>query len=227
MSKGRELERVSARRSGVSRPPGHDSGSVRASGRTARVRWSQRRGVKGVFAVLATVGFAGAYLAPTGAALAEAAPVSMTSYDVATENVQSIRVGDDAVAAAVERASYEVYVKPTPTPTPTPPPEEETSTAGLFYSGGGTQTEWLTAAGIAPSDWGYVEYIVHKESSWNPNATNASSGACGLVQALPCSKVPGNGYNPIDNLRWANGYATGRYGSWAGAYDFWISNHWW
>ena len=85
----------------------------------------------------------------------------------------------------------------------------------------------MAAAGIAESDWQYVDYIVSRESTWNPNATNKSSGACGLVQALPCSKVPGNGYNPVDNLRWATGYATGRYGSWAGAYNFWINNHWW
>jgi hypothetical protein len=85
----------------------------------------------------------------------------------------------------------------------------------------------MSAAGIAESDWGYVDYVVSRESGWNPNATNRSSGACGLVQALPCSKVPGSGYNPVDNLRWANGYAVGRYGSWAGAYNFWVNNHWW
>ena len=85
----------------------------------------------------------------------------------------------------------------------------------------------MAAAGIAPSDYPYVDYIVSRESGWNPNATNKSSGACGLVQALPCSKVPGNGYNPVDNLRWGTGYATGRYGSWAGAYAFWTRNHWW
>nr|WP_255572726.1 transglycosylase SLT domain-containing protein [Leucobacter tenebrionis] len=95
------------------------------------------------------------------------------------------------------------------------------------YSGGGSPAEWMAAAGIAESDWGYVDYIASKESGWNPNATNASSGACGLIQALPCSKVPGNGYDPVDNLRWANGYAVSRYGSWAAAYDFWTSNHWW
>ncbi|MDF2562759.1 MAG: hypothetical protein K0R99_4205, partial [Microbacterium sp.] len=32
---------------------------------------------------------------------------------------------------------------------------------------------------------------------------------------------------PVDNLRWANGYAVGRYGSWGEAYAFWSSNHWW
>jgi hypothetical protein len=95
------------------------------------------------------------------------------------------------------------------------------------YTGGGSLAEWMTEAGIAKSDWDYVVYIAEKESSLNPNATNASSGACGLIQALPCSKVPGNGYHPVDNLRWANGYAVDRYGSWAQAYDFWTANHWW
>jgi hypothetical protein len=96
-----------------------------------------------------------------------------------------------------------------------------------FYTGGGAPQEWMAAAGIPQSDWGYVDYIVSRESGWNPNATNASSGACGLVQALPCSKVPGGGYNPVANLQWANGYAVGRYGSWASAYAFWTANHWW
>ncbi|QIM16772.1 transglycosylase SLT domain-containing protein [Leucobacter insecticola] len=101
------------------------------------------------------------------------------------------------------------------------------SGAAPRYTGGGSPAEWMAAAGIPESDWGYVDYIASRESTWNPNATNASSGACGLIQALPCSKVPGNGYDPVDNLRWANGYAVGRYGSWAKAYDFWTSNHWW
>lgn len=97
-----------------------------------------------------------------------------------------------------------------------------------MYTGGGSPAEWMAAAGIPESDWGYVDAIVSRESGWNPNATNASSGACGLVQALPCSKVPGgNGYDPVANLSWAIGYAHGRYGGWEGAYNFWQANHWW
>lgn len=96
------------------------------------------------------------------------------------------------------------------------------------YTGGGAPAEWMAAAGIPESDWGYVDMIVSRESGWNPNATNASSGACGLVQALPCSKVPGgNGYDPVANLMWGHGYATGRYGGWAQAAAFWQANHWW
>ena len=122
-----------------------------------------------------------------------------------------------------------MYIKPKPKPVVQTASSGKTSSGGGLprYTGGGSKSEWMAAAGIAESDWGYVDYIVRKESSWNPNATNKKSGACGLVQALPCSKVPGNGYNPVDNLRWADGYAKGRYGSWANAYGFWTRNHWW
>jgi uncharacterized protein YabE (DUF348 family) len=95
----------------------------------------------------------------------------------------------------------------------------------LPYTGGGSKTEWLAASNIAESNWGYADYLVTRESGWNPNATNKSSGACGLAQALPCSKVPGNPYNPVDSLNWMNGYVN-RYGGWEGAYNFWLTNHW-
>jgi Uncharacterized protein conserved in bacteria len=95
------------------------------------------------------------------------------------------------------------------------------------YTGSGTKTEWMLAAGVAESDWGYVDFIISHESNWNPNSVNAFSGACGLAQSLPCSKVSGNPLDPIDSLRWANGYAQTRYSSWWGAYEFWIANRYW
>ena len=157
-----------------------------------------------------------------------------TAFSLAVEDTQDLTVTvEGATIAPVERGSFEVYVKPKPKPKPAPAvastsTQSSSSAPGpVFYTGGGAPAEWMAAAGIASSDWGYVDYIVSKESGWNPNATNPSSGACGLVQALPCSKVPGNGYDPVDNLRWGNGYATGRYGSWANAYAFWTANHWW
>ncbi len=94
----------------------------------------------------------------------------------------------------------------------------------LPYTGGGSKTDWLRAAGIPESDWGYADYIIGRESGWNPNAVNRSSGACGLAQAYPCSKVPGNPLNPVDSLKWVNGYV-GRYGGWAGTYAHWQKYH--
>jgi uncharacterized protein YabE (DUF348 family) len=88
----------------------------------------------------------------------------------------------------------------------------------------------MAAAGISRSDYAYVNYIVSRESGWNAAARNAS-GAFGLCQALPGSKMSTAGSdwasNPVTQLRWCSGYATQRYGSWAGAYNYWVSHHYW
>ncbi len=102
-----------------------------------------------------------------------------------------------------------------------------TKAKAVGYTGGGNKDTWLAASGIPQEYWGYVDSIVTKESGWNPNATNPSSGACGLAQALPCSKVGGaGGYDPVSSLQWMNSYVNGRYGGWAGAYNFWQANRW-
>lgn len=90
----------------------------------------------------------------------------------------------------------------------------------------GTKADWLAASGIPQSQWGYVDQIVSRESGWNPNAVNPSSGACGLGQQLPCGKWAGAWNDPVAALRAMNGYVVGRYGSWQGAVAFWNANHW-
>ncbi|MDY2942031.1 MAG: ubiquitin-like domain-containing protein [Varibaculum sp.] len=89
------------------------------------------------------------------------------------------------------------------------------------------KTELMAQAGISEGDYGYVDYIINRESGWNANAINSSSGACGLPQALPCSKIGSDWNNPVTALKWANGYAVGRYGSWASAYNAWRAQNWW
>ncbi len=190
------------------------------------------------FAAFAVAGLAVATLSPLGSALSTpanaeiAAPVTL--YASTVDDAQTVQVASavSADAAVLQRDSYTAALKPKPKPKPAPAASSPrvvgaAASVRLVYSGGGSPADWMAAAGIAQSDWGYVDYIVGRESGWNPNATNRSSGACGLVQALPCSKVPGNGYNPVDNLRWGSGYAKGRYGGWQGAYAFWISHGWW
>ena len=92
-----------------------------------------------------------------------------------------------------------------------------TKPSAMAYTGGGSKDQWLAASQIPRDQWGYAEWLVQKESGWNPNARNRSSGACGLAQALPCSKVPGNPHDPVDSLNWMHGYVMRRYGSWANA----------
>lgn len=72
--------------------------------------------------------------------------------------------------------------------------------------------------------------IVERESGWNPNATNSSSGAYGLVQALPGSKMASAGgdwkTNPATQIKWGLNYMNERYGSACGAWGFWQANGW-
>lgn len=93
----------------------------------------------------------------------------------------------------------------------------------------GSKYDWLTAAGIPESDWWAVDFIVSKESSWNYRAINPSSGACGLAQSLPCSKIADAGLvwnDPVDALKWQYSYVQSRYGSYAAAYEFWVIHSW-
>ena len=68
------------------------------------------------------------------------------------------------------------------------------------------------------------------ESDWDVNASNASSGAYGLVQALPGSKMASAGAdwqtNAKTQIKWGVDYMEDRYGSPCGAWDFWQSNGW-
>ena len=110
-----------------------------------------------------------------------------------------------------------------PAPTPGSMPDDLPATTGKRT---GTKYDWMRAAGIPESQWQYVDYIVSKESGWNPNAKNRSSGACGLAQAYPCSKLGPNWNDPVVALRWQYNYVNKRYGGYAGAYKFWRANRW-
>lgn len=173
-------------------------------------------------------------IAPTGMAVADPATDedTVTAYSLAAADTQNLTVTVEGSDLGPQtRGTFEVYVKPKPKPVVVAETASSGSTSSGApsaprYSGGGSKDQWMSAAGIPQSDWAYVDSIVSRESGWNPNATNSSSGACGLVQIYPCSKVA-NAYNPVVNLTWGNSYANGRYGSWANAYAFWQRNHWW
>ncbi|MFI1763037.1 transglycosylase SLT domain-containing protein [Streptomyces sp. NPDC020800] len=72
--------------------------------------------------------------------------------------------------------------------------------------------------------------IVEHESGWNTSATNNSSGAYGLVQALPGSKMASAGAdwktNPATQIKWGLDYMNSRYGSPVQAWSFWQANGW-
>ena len=90
--------------------------------------------------------------------------------------------------------------------------------------------DYLLANGYSEADFTATVYIISHESGWRVNATNASSGAYGLAQALPGSKMASAGADWATNyqtqLKWFWSYCADRYGSIQGAYAFWQANHW-
>ncbi|WP_369391605.1 transglycosylase SLT domain-containing protein [Streptomyces sp. CG1] len=70
--------------------------------------------------------------------------------------------------------------------------------------------------------------IVDHESTWNYQAVNASSGAYGLVQALPGGKMASAGAdwqtNPATQIKWGLNYMNERYGSPCDAWTYWQAN---
>jgi hypothetical protein len=68
------------------------------------------------------------------------------------------------------------------------------------------------------------------ESGWNYRATNPSSGAYGIPQSLPASKMATAGAdwrtNPATQIRWGLAYIHDRYGTPCGAWMFWQGHRW-
>nr|WP_307821808.1 transglycosylase SLT domain-containing protein [Streptomyces coffeae] len=92
------------------------------------------------------------------------------------------------------------------------------------------ETQAMARQMMAGDQFQCFSNIVDHESGWNYKATNASSGAYGLVQALPGSKMASAGAdwqtNPATQIKWGLNYMNERYDSPCGAWDFWQANHW-
>ena len=69
--------------------------------------------------------------------------------------------------------------------------------------------------GWTEADYQALVLLWNRESSWNPNAVNKKSGACGLGQANPCSKAvksnPDYRYNWRTQVKWGLNYIKKRY----------------
>lgn len=69
-----------------------------------------------------------------------------------------------------------------------------------------------------------------KESAWNERAHNPSSGAHGIPQASPGSKMAKYGRswrtNPTVQIKWGLAYIHGVYRTPCGAWSFWRNHHW-
>lgn len=82
--------------------------------------------------------------------------------------------------------------------------------------------------------WDDLVRLWTQESGWNNTAENGSSGAYGIPQALPYSKMPkaawppryGGRADPTSQIQWGLSYIKGRYGSPSAAWAHEISYNW-
>lgn len=84
---------------------------------------------------------------------------------------------------------------------------------------------WAREAGVSEADLPAALDLIYRESGCRVDATNASSGAYGIPQALPGNKMASMGAdwqtNPVTQIRWMTQYVNGRYGGWQQALNFW------
>jgi hypothetical protein len=84
--------------------------------------------------------------------------------------------------------------------------------------------------GYGESQFDCFNNIIIRESMWKVTATNPTSGAYGIPQALPGSRMAKVGSdwrtNPVTQIIWAIGYMDDRYGSPCAAWSFKRANGW-
>ena len=80
------------------------------------------------------------------------------------------------------------------------------------------------------NDYNNLVKLWQKESSWNAKARNKRSGACGIPQALPCSKMKKYGKDYKTNckvqIKWGLAYIKGRYKTPTKAWKHFQKKHW-
>ncbi|MBO2466103.1 lytic transglycosylase domain-containing protein [Actinomadura violacea] len=78
--------------------------------------------------------------------------------------------------------------------------------------------------------WSSLLTLWNHESGWNERATNPGSGAYGIPQALPGSKLASAGSDwrtsSPTQIAWGLGYIKARYHDPCGAWSWWSSHHW-
>jgi colicin import membrane protein len=88
----------------------------------------------------------------------------------------------------------------------------------------------LGSYGWSASEMTALNALWEKESNWRTTATNASSGAYGIVQSLPASKMATAGADWQTNyqtqIKWGLDYIKERYGSPSAALAFHLANNW-
>lgn len=152
------------------------------------------------------------------------AGITRTTYRVST--LAGEEVGRVALATVVvQEAEDRVIVVGTGSPSARPAQAAPGSSGPVGPIATGSNQD-IARSMLSSYGWGDDQFqclnsLWQRESGWNHLAKNPSSGAYGIPQALPGSKMASAGAdwqtNPATQIRWGLGYIKGRYGSPCGA----------
>lgn len=83
--------------------------------------------------------------------------------------------------------------------------------------------------GWTGSQWTCLDKLWNHESKYETTVRNSHSGAYGIPQALPASKMASAGAdwrtNPVTQIVWGLGYIDARYGTPCGAWTYWVHHN--
>lgn len=153
------------------------------------------------------------------------------SQSVTTRNVRELQARASRSQARRQLAKSKVAHRSSTAP-PAKKAHRKAAPKRTHYSGSPQKVARQMAAnrGWGSGQFSCLKALWNRESGWNYRAKNPSSGAYGIPQALPGSKMRSAGAdwrsNPVTQIRWGLGYIAGRYGTPCGAWSHSESAGW-
>lgn len=138
--------------------------------------------------------------------------ITYTAYEVG-----GVEIGREVLAESVVVAPVDEVIRVGTSTVPAPPAVEAGTARDLGH-------QMLLAAGWDEAEWACLDALWSRESGWRVNAQNGSSGAYGIPQAYPGSKMGTVAddwqTNPATQITWGLNYIAGRYGTPCGAWGY-------
>ncbi|WP_309075186.1 hypothetical protein [Paenarthrobacter sp.] len=152
-------------------------------------------------------------------AAAEKAAADQAAAQAAAEKAAADAAAKQAADAAAAAAAAEAAAAAAAPKAVDDPAAAKAYAASILGNYGWSQAE-MTA----------LNTLWEKESNWKTTATNPSSGAYGIVQSLPATKMATAGSDWQTNyqtqIKWGLNYIKERYGSPSAALGFHLANNW-
>lgn len=176
-------------------------GGLRRSAATAAL-------AAGALLVSACAGTPPPAAAPAGAPVTEVAPTPTPREAEPSRSGARVDVPTVEIMAALARRAERIARRLPPVIVPAE--VDPASNRGLGY-------REMIEFGFPADQWPYLDALWQRESGWNHLAENRSSGAYGIPQSLPATKmaVVGSDWrtNPQTQIRWGLAYIAARYGN--------------